>query len=561
MKIKSVRTKLLGGFLAVVVLIILLVIINYNYSSYVKEELEDVFQNDVPALINQEQLAFNTAQRLGLLRGYVLFEDEEYRDLLHKYSEESLELQKDLLEQTDDEAVRQLVDQSNTLRDLVIEEVIEEFDQGNEEVALENLYSKVEPLSREIILSYMDLASEREAEVNQRATEIIQSGKSSVIETFVVSLIIIILAIVVALITSRAIINPLNKLRTGMKHIADGDLSQAAIETKSADEIGQVIIATNEMKEKMRELITKINEASQTLSNQSEELMQSANEVSQGSEQIASTMEELASGTEMEANTASDLSETMNTFSSKVQEANENGESVERYSHEVLEMTNRGNRLMNASLVQIENIEDIVHDAVKKVEGLDTHTQQITNIISVIQDIADQINLLALNAAIEAARAGEHGRGFAVVAEEVKQLAEQSSASVENIATFIHNIQSESTEVSKSLQGGFGQVEAGIKQVQETGQTFNDISSAVTKMVSNIQLVTSNLTEIAQDSKQMNASVQEIAAITEETAAGIEETTASTELTSAAMLEVSTSSKELSRLAQQLNDLINQFKL
>ena len=498
MKIKSVRTKLLGGFLAVVVLIILLVIINYNYSSYVKEELEDVFQNDVPALINQEQLAFNTAQRLGLLRGYVLFEDEEYRDLLHKYSEESLELQKDLLEQTDDEAVRQLVDQSNTLRDLVIEEVIEEFDQGNEEVALENLYSKVEPLSREIILSYMDLASEREAEVNQRATEIIQSGKSSVIETFVVSLIIIILAIVVALITSRAIINPLNKLRTGMKHIADGDLSQAAIETKSADEIGQVIIATNEMKEKMRELITKINEASQTLSNQSEELMQSANEVSQGSEQIASTMEELASGTEMEANTASDLSETMNTFSSKVQEANENGESVERYSHEVLEMTNRGNRLMNASLVQIENIEDIVHDAVKKVEGLDTHTQQITNIISVIQDIADQINLLALNAAVEAARAGEHGRGFAVVAEEVKQLAEQSSASVENIATFIHNIQSESTEVSSSLQGGFGQVEAGIKQVQETGQTFNDISSAVTKMVSNIQLVTSNLTEIAQ---------------------------------------------------------------
>lgn len=561
MKIKSVRTKLLGGFLAVVVLIILLVIINYNYSSYVKEELEDVFQNDVPALINQEQLAFNTAQRLGLLRGYVLFEDEEYRDLLHKYSEESLELQKDLLEQTDDEAVRQLVDQSNTLRDLVIEEVIEEFDQGNEEVALENLYSKVEPLSREIILSYMDLASEREAEVNQRATEIIQSGKSSVIETFVVSLIIIILAIVVALITSRVIINPLNKLRTGMKHIADGDLSQAAIETKSADEIDQVIIVTNEMKEKMRELITKINEASQTLSNQSEELMQSANEVSQGSEQIASTMEELASGTEMEANTASDLSETMNTFSSKVQEANENGESVERYSHEVLEMTNRGNRLMNASLVQIENIEDIVHDAVKKVEGLDTHTQQITNIISVIQDIADQINLLALNAAIEAARAGEHGRGFAVVAEEVKQLAEQSSASVENIATFIHNIQSESTEVSKSLQGGFGQVEAGIKQVQETGQTFNDISSAVTKMVSNIQLVTSNLTEIAQDSKQMNASVQEIAAITEETAAGIEETTASTELTSAAMLEVSTSSKELSRLAQQLNDLINQFKL
>ena len=520
-----------------------------------------MFDYNVPALINDEELAFYMSQRLALVRGYVLYGEEEYRQLFDEYTERSIELQNNLLEKTDDERADELVHQSIEWRELVLEEVFHEFDRGNEELALENLYTKAEPLSREIMDSFIDLAEFREMRVNERADEIIEAGGSAVIESLVISIIIFAIAMIIAIVTSRSITQPIHLLRKRMDNVARGDFSQVTIETKSEDEIGQVIKVTNEMNEKMHALINQIQTAANSLSSQSEQLMQSANEVSQGSEQIASTMEELASGTEMEAHTASELSETMNVFSKRVQEANENGERVEKYSHEVLNMTNRGTQLMNRSLTQIANIEQIVREAVQKVEGLDDQAQRITDIVSVIQDIADQINLLALNAAIEAARAGEHGRGFAVVAEEVKKLAEQSSASVENIATIIHNIQSESTEVLNSLQGGFGQVEAGIKQVQETGETFHDISNAVTEMVNNIQHVTRNLTEIARDSKQMNESVQDIAAITEETAAGIEETTASAEQTSAAMLEVSSSSKELSRLAQELNDLVSQFKL
>src|SRR5690625_7272485 len=100
-------------------------------------------------------------------------------------------------------------------------------------------------------------------------------------------------------------------------------------------------------------------------------------------------------------------------------------------------MTNDGSLLMESSTKQMAIIDQIVHEAVEKVEGLDVHSQQISELVSVIQDIADQTNLLALNAAIEAARAGEHGQGFAVVADEVRKLAEEVSFSVTDITIIV----------------------------------------------------------------------------------------------------------------------------
>src|SRR5699024_1707791 len=124
------------------------------------------------------------------------------------------------------------------------------------------------------------------------------------------------------------------------------------------------------------------------------------------------------------------LSAVMVNFTERVEATEENSEHILQSSEEVLSMTKEGSKLMNDSTKQMAVIDEIVHDAVVKVEGLDTHTQEISELVAVIHDIAEQTNLLALNAAIEAARAGEHGQGFAVVADEVRKLAEESSTSV-----------------------------------------------------------------------------------------------------------------------------------
>lgn len=272
-------------------------------------------------------------------------------------------------------------------------------------------------------------------------------------------------------------------------------------------------------------------------------------------------MQELAAGSETQAHNASELASVMNTFVERVHDANENGLRIEENSKDVLSMTNDGSELMKKSIQQMEKIHAIVNESVKKVAGLDKQSQEISNLVTVIKDVADQTNLLALNAAIEAARAGEHGKGFAVVADEVRKLAEQVSNSVTDITGIVDNIQKETFFVSDSLQTGYKEVEQGKIQIESTGETFEGISSAVKEMVNSITTIGQNLSEITASTQVMNGSVEEVASVSEESAAGIEQTAASVQQTSSIMEEVAGSSKHLADLAEELNALVGEFKL
>ncbi len=559
-KFRSIRSKMILGFSFIILLVLFLGIYNSVVMKNVNTTTKSVMDEELPILIADEKLAYTMSSRIATARGYLLTGDKSQVDLFNEYTEQGKQYEDIIRESVQSEEFDELIEQTVAWRTSIEEGVFKEYDKGNEEIAQENLAESAD-IAREIMVGYEDLAEAREEHIIEIEQDILASGESTLKLIITITILVIVLSLVVAIVTSNSIVRPLRLVMERMKLIASGDLSGSPLETELRDEIGQLVTATNEMNRSTYDIVNEMNTVSKTVTGQSDELAQAASEVRAGTEQISMTMEELATGAESQANTATDLTSSMSSFTQKVEEADRDGNYVQEASENVLKMTEEGSELMTSSTEQMRSIDRIVQDAVTKVEGLDTHAQEISELVSVIRDIADQTNLLALNAAIEAARAGEHGQGFAVVADEVRKLAEESSTSVMNITDIVDNIQSESSIVADSLRESYREVESGTEQIITTGETFESIQSATNYMAENINRVSDNLSDISRNSQIMNDSIQDIAAVSEEAAAGVEETTASAQQTTSAMEEVSGNSNELAKLAEQLNDLVLRFKL
>src|SRR5699024_8675087 len=179
---------------------------------------------------------------------------------------------------------------------------------------------------------------------------------------------------------------------------------------------------------------------------------------------------------------ASTLKEMMIQFTDTIKDVAVNGEAIKTESQQMLDITSQGEELMDLSVEKMNIIDNTIKQSLEKVKGLDDMTLKITELVTVIQEVAEQTNLLALNAAIEAARAGEHGKGFAVVADEVRKLAEQVSLSINDITTTTTAIQEESSAAVTTLEEGYQAVNEGSKQIQTTGETIKNLNSLINRM-------------------------------------------------------------------------------
>ncbi|WP_264739689.1 methyl-accepting chemotaxis protein [Cytobacillus firmus] len=485
---------------------------------------------------------------------------DEFQDRREQFDELEAQIRENM--DTEEKLVifDKIVAQDQKLNEIFFRKLVPAMDKGDIE-ASEQFAGE----ASEIQLAAVLLLDELQSIVDEERAQAVKATKESQFRTFntlIISMLTaVILGALITILISRMVSRNLNEVVSITNRIANGELDVPEIKYKGKDEIGRLSEAVNTMSHNLRMTIQQVYEVSQTVSSQSEELSQSAEEVKAGSQQVASTMQELASGSEAQATHASNLSSFMETFSDNMQEASSSGEAVFDSSRKVIDMTEKGSQLMSASIQQMGIIDRIVQDGVEKMKGLDVQSQEISKLVSVIKDIADQTNLLALNAAIEAARAGEQGRGFAVVADEVRKLAEEVTVSVEDITGIVSSIQTESANVADSLQGGYQEVEKGTSQIKTTGETFTEISTAIHEMAGSIQSITEKMETMAGKSQQMGAAIEEIATVSEEAAAGIEQTSASSQQTSSSMEEVSRSSEELSQMAEELNGLVGRFKL
>ncbi|MDN4494961.1 methyl-accepting chemotaxis protein [Ureibacillus aquaedulcis] len=559
---KSIKHKLLLINLIIILLILILSSITYLSIHNSNNKVHDILEEEMPLLIADEKLAFNIAQRIALARGYLLYpEDQSFKESFMEYTEMSISLQEQILNNGASEEAKTLIQKSIEWRKIVADEVFVELEKGNSEEAIQIMKEKAQPLGREIMAGFEELSTNRENLIIDDGDEVLQALGTVNATVLIISAIVTITAILLSLWSARSIANPIKTVMKRMHQIASGDLKFTDLETRSKDETAQLMDATNSMGTQLREIMQELSKASDIVTNQSKSLAVSSNEVREGSYQIAMTMEELASGAQDQAQDSATLADAVTEFIQRMIQTNQSGKEVREITEEVKTSTDSGNQLMLQSEQKMVEIEGIIEHSVDRVKGLNDKVNNITTLINVITGIAEQTNLLALNAAIEAARAGEHGKGFAVVADEVRKLAEEVKHSVLDITSIISEVQHEAVNVSSSLTSGFEAVQSGTHQIKETSQTFTTISSLIDRMANGVAIISKDLEELSARGEEMNVAISSIASVSEEAAAGIEETTASTEETSSLMEQILESAEQLARQSEQLNKITGQFKI
>lgn len=346
-----------------------------------------------------------------------------------------------------------------------------------------------------------------------------------------ITLIALLASVLVPIVITRQIVQPLKQAVEAAQSIANGDLT-VDLQTDRHDELGTLLQALHTMSGSLHGVISQISSG--------------AHQLATSASQLASITSQTRQGIDSQRSETDMVATAMNEMAATAQE-------VARHSEQTAIAAKEADHEVSSVLTQsqdaISQIEALSHDisvSAASMGRLQHESERITRILDVIKLVADQTNLLALNAAIEAARAGEAGRGFAVVADEVRNLAQRTQESSLEIEQLIGELRKIADESVVMMQNSVEQTNTSVIGVRDTGAALE----AITKQVSNIQkmgeLIACAAEEQSVVSEEISQSVSRVRATAEETA-----------LSSA---EISSASTELERLGTQLNVLVGHFR-
>ncbi|AWV87201.1 methyl-accepting chemotaxis protein [Acinetobacter radioresistens] len=325
--------------------------------------------------------------------------------------------------------------------------------------------------------------------------------------------------------------NAILRLLDEIADLADGDLRSYA--TVSEDFTGAIADSINFAIDQLRDLVSRINETSQEVSRYTQNTQNITNQLAEASEHQAQEI----------AGASSAISEMATSIDQVSANASESAEVAQRS----VQIASNGADVVNRSIEGMDTIREQIQETSKRIKRLGESSQEIGNIVSLINDIADQTNILALNAAIQASMAGEAGRGFAVVADEVQRLAERSTSATKQIETLVKTIQADTNEAVISMEQTTAEVVRGANLAKDAGIALDEIQ------------------KVSGDLAKLIASISDAAKLQAASAGHISSTmTIVQEITSqttSATFDTARSVSELASMAESLRESVTDFKL
>ena len=317
------------------------------------------------------------------------------------------------------------------------------------------------------------------------------------------------IAAFVAITVSTSIANRLRRAVQVAEATARGDLT-VAVRREGGDEIGALLQAIADMQQRLRTMLTDIAANAATVASSAHQINAAAGELEQSSVNQSEASSAMAAGMEQ-------LTVSVNHVASSA------GESA-TIAQESGSIAQTGSEVIERTVGRIQQIADTVTAAAQDIVELERRSGEISSIVGVIQEIAEQTNLLALNAAIEAARAGEAGRGFAVVADEVRKLAERTATSTREIADMIGQIQQGTRQAVANMQASLDQVTEGRDLAAEAGSAIARIREGSEAVLAHVQEISSALKEQSSAANDVAGNVERIAQMAEDNNRSVKET-------------------------------------
>ncbi|MCR4762577.1 MAG: methyl-accepting chemotaxis protein [Lachnospiraceae bacterium] len=367
--------------------------------------------------------------------------------------------------------------------------------------------------------------------------------------------------LILAIYIMSLITKPLAEATEKINQLADGDLRAEFDESRVGnDEVGTIYKSAAKLADKLSSIISQTKQMSGNLKVSGSDLADSSGQASAASGQVSEAVNEVSKGAVSQAESVQTAAADTDGIGRDIETITDNVGQLDSYAQEMKLSCDRTMEAMDQLIAQSKEVTDSVHEIDKTIQSTNESARGISKFSEAIMDIASQTNLLSLNASIEAARAGEAGKGFAVVADEIRQLADQSRKSADEIKAIVETLLVDaeaSVDVMRRLNENF----------EQQGQMLDSTQQEVAGMATNVRNVSDSAVQISDRVQTLNTAkanlveiIQDLSAISEENAASTEETNASMQELNATFSVINDSATQLQLLANDLESTISYFK-